>query len=162
MKSVLINPYSQTIETVEIKDGEGLSEYYRLIGCDCVEHVALTDTDGIFIDDKGMLKQEVTHPSDPHDTIPQAYFIMGNGVVIAGIALVVAVDDEGNTVESRISEAYIKHLFEHGGFGWDWLDTPEQAMEAVREQQRAAAEAYRAAGYDVELCGDLAFVATKD
>lgn len=160
MKSVLINPYTQTVATVEIDEqAEGLEQYYRLIGCEYVEHVALTDKDGLFIDEEGMLKTEICNPRNPDECIPQAYFMLGNGVVIAGIALVVAGDDEGNTVESELGEEFFKQLFVGGH--WIWLDSPEQAMNVVAATQRATAAAYEAKGYKVEQLGDFGLFITE-
>lgn len=158
MKSVLINPYTRTVSTVEIDEkAEGLEQYYRLIGCDYIEHFALTDKDGLFINEEGMLMQSVRN--DEGEPVLQAYFMLGDGTVIAGKALVVGGDDEGNTVESELGEEFFSRLF--GGGFWRWLDSPDQAMRALHDKQAAIRAEYEAKGFNVDQAGEFGLIITE-
>lgn len=86
---LLINPYDKTIAPV-YWDGE-LSSLYAILGCSCVAVVSCGRYD-LFVDDEGLFKEE------------QKYFITSDYMQpLAGMALVVGCDNEGNTIPPNIT-----------------------------------------------------------
>lgn len=88
---LLINPFDKTIAPVYF-DGE-LSSLYAMLQCCCVA-VASCGKYDLFVDDEGLLK-----PASE-----QRYFIVeGYPQPLAGMALAVGCDDEGNTIPPDIT-----------------------------------------------------------
>jgi len=99
MKTLLIDPHTRTITEHEY-DASNLEATYKLIGCSMVQPVYCNDEgkpmfsglDGLFVDEEGLLT----------DLSTQAFFII-NGKPIAGRAITVGCDDEGETIEASIT-----------------------------------------------------------
>lgn len=87
---LLINPYDKTIAPI-YWDGE-LSSLYALLGCSCVT-VAPCGHYDLFVDDEGLFKEE------------QKFFMSSDfpHQPLAGMALAVGVDEDGNTVPPDIT-----------------------------------------------------------
>jgi hypothetical protein len=98
MKTLLIDPHTRTITEHEY-DGS-LEAMYKLLNCGLVQPVYRNDRgesmfpgqDCLFVDEEGLLC----------DLSTQAFFII-NGKPIAGRAITVGCDDEGETIEARIT-----------------------------------------------------------
>lgn len=94
MKAIFINAEEQTVEEVEHK-GEDISEIQEMIGCRCFTVVSLgyePDSDGIFIDDEGLLRNEF-----------HAFRFEGYPQPLAGNGLILGCDYEGRSVSPKMS-----------------------------------------------------------
>ena len=106
MRVILIDPFLQLFAETEIK-GE-LSDYYRLIDCDCFTVAAdLPNGDAIYVDDEGLLKG------------PTAFF----GVNLpdyedpfAGCGIVVGTNSEGESVDAKTTLLELADLIAFGPF----------------------------------------------
>lgn len=87
---LLIDPFDKTITPVYY-DGE-LKSLYALLDCDCVT-VAPCGRYDLFVDDDGLVKQD------------QKYFVITDFMhqPLAGKALAVGVDKDGNTVPPNVT-----------------------------------------------------------
>ena len=81
MKAILINPHEETITEVEYSGN--YKEIYDLIGCTTFDCVRIYETQDMYIDDEGLLKNN------------QMYFTM-NDRVYAGKALLLSHDVDGD------------------------------------------------------------------
>lgn len=93
MKLILIDPSTKSVSEVEY-DG-AYKTLAALLGCSLLDSVRLNGVDGdrLFVDDEGLL----TNPN------PFGYFrIAGYPGMLAGKALAVGIDDEGDTVPPRM------------------------------------------------------------
>jgi len=84
MRGILINPFDQTIKEV-VYTGD-YREIYVLTDCQTFDVVRLSDADDMYVDDEGILKDN-------------RYFSW-SGRNFAGKALILAHDDEGDTIET--------------------------------------------------------------
>jgi len=93
MKAFLINPFDRTVKQVEHTGG--LKNMCFLIHCNLVTTVELNDQlDTLWIDDEGLLG----------DLETQAFFTYaGYKQPLAGYGLILGCDDEGASVEPKIS-----------------------------------------------------------
>lgn len=87
---LLINPYDKTITPI-YWDGE-LSSLYAILGCSCVA-VASCGRYDLFVDEEGLFKQD------------QKFFVISDYIFqpLAGMALVVGADVDGNTIPPNIT-----------------------------------------------------------
>ena len=94
MKAYLINAEARTITEVTVGD---YKTYYPLLGCDCFACVGIEDEDTIYVDDNGLLK-------------PQQNFFLYDGYAqpLAGNGLVLGTNDEGESVEPKITLETLK------------------------------------------------------
>lgn len=105
MKTLLIDPHTKTVTEHEY-DGS-LDAMYELIGCGTVEMVAYNDNgtpmfegdDCLFVDEEGLLG----------DLDKQAFFVI-DGKPIAGRAMTIGGDGDGETVESTITMEKLRML----------------------------------------------------
>ena len=89
MSYLLIDPFEKTISPVYY-DGQ-LSSLYAMLKCDLVT-VAPCGSFDLFVDDEGLFKAD------------QRYFLAdGYPQPLAGYALAVAVDNEGNTIPPAVT-----------------------------------------------------------
>ena len=101
IKALLIDPEKETVTEVELEGGSKLlDEMYRVIGCDCVDAVrhglvisGRVKPDDIWVDDEGLLKD-----SKHFWTLP--YYNQW----MAGKALIMAVDDEGDCIDHTFTD----------------------------------------------------------
>ena len=90
-KAILIDPHSQTVQPVEW-NGD-YKHIYELTGCDCYDVARINKHgDGVFVDDEGLFKEE------------QAFFLVsGYPQPLAGKGLILGVDEEGESVEPKVT-----------------------------------------------------------
>jgi hypothetical protein len=85
-RAILIDPFTQTITEVKMVDTK-LQTIYALLECNIITITSLANGIDMVLDDEGLLK----------DSENQAYFKFGIGSQpLAGKALVIATDDEGD------------------------------------------------------------------
>lgn len=57
MKAILIDPYQKTITETEVPDFN-FKELYKLMDCDMIEHVYVSDDSALLCDEEGLFKPE--------------------------------------------------------------------------------------------------------
>ena len=79
MRAIKIDPVAKTITEIELAQdpNKNLKELYKLIGCDLVELVQLTDEIILVVDEEGK-----------HKEIKGGFTFLGWGTVIAGTGIV--------------------------------------------------------------------------
>jgi hypothetical protein len=97
MKAYLINPLDRTITTVDY-DGNYKS-IHKLCDFDTFDVVGLTDDgDTLFVDDEGLIKGPVY----------QFFGIRGYPALLAGKALILGTDEDGNSIEPKHDITFYK------------------------------------------------------
>lgn len=95
MQVIKIDPYNKEVFSLDC-DKVDLEYIYEQVNCECFCIVRIDENNDLILDDNGLLK-------------PNSYFqIDGYGGTLAGYGLVVAHDDEGETVESSYSPQEIQ------------------------------------------------------
>lgn len=84
MRGILINPFDQTIKEVTIVGN--IQDIYLLTDCTIFDVVRLSESDDMYVDDEGLLKDN-------------RYFSW-SGRNFAGKALIMGHDDEGNSIST--------------------------------------------------------------
>ena len=84
MRGILINPFDQTIKKVNILGN--IQDIYLLTECTTFDVVRLSESDDMYVDDEGLLKDN-------------RYFSW-SGRNFAGKALIMGHDDEGNSIST--------------------------------------------------------------
>ena len=84
MRAILLNPFDQTVKEV-VYTGD-FREIYSLIDCGTFDVVRLSESDDLYVDDEGLLKEN-------------RYFSW-SGRNFAGKGLILANDDEGNSMST--------------------------------------------------------------
>jgi hypothetical protein len=105
MHAYLIDPFTRTVTRVERSAKVGtpaeLHEIYGLIGCDCIAAVnpQNAETDIIYVDDEGMLKEE-----------GQQFFFcrLWPQEALAGRGLWIGTTPEGNDASPRCPLEYVR------------------------------------------------------
>ena len=92
MKAILINSFDESVSEVDY-NGD-YKEIYNLIDCDTFDVVPLDDTNDMYVDDEGLLKN------------PNRYFKYGQRT-LAGKGLILAHDDEGESVGTTLNSAEV-------------------------------------------------------
>jgi len=77
MKTILINPFNQTITEVEYSGN--FKEIYKLIDCSTFDCINIDDDNTLFVDDEGLLQEN-------------RYFHWKDYTNLAGKALIIGVD----------------------------------------------------------------------
>lgn len=94
-KGILIDPFKQVITAVEVPDG--LKPIYDALDSDSFDSVRLSETETMYVDDYGLLREK------------QAFFRVGRiQSPYAGRALVLGVDDEGESVDTKLSPEFLQ------------------------------------------------------
>ena len=96
MRGILINPFDETIK--EVKISGNIEDIYLLTECRTFDIVALSDKDDLYVDDEGLLYDN-------------RYFTI-YGKAIAGRGLIMAHDDEGNSISTTLSLQEIEDVVE--------------------------------------------------
>ena len=109
MKMILINPYLQTIDEINWKVEWDYKEIYKLIDCETFAWIDLDSKgNGMYVDDEGLLSLK----RDDNDELEQQFFRVidsyGYEHTIAGSALVLGTDKEGETIGTDLDVEYIK------------------------------------------------------
>lgn len=95
MKAILIDSENRTIK--EVDHPGGIDSIYKYLNCDCFAVITLSEQEGIYVDDEGLL----------HD--PQHFFKFVNyPQPIAGNGLVVGVDSDGEDVGTKLTVEYFE------------------------------------------------------
>lgn len=84
MQGILINPFDQTVKEVNILGN--IQDIYLLTECTIFDVVRLSESDDMYVDDEGLLKDN-------------RYFSW-SGRNFAGKALIMGHDDEGNSIST--------------------------------------------------------------
>lgn len=102
MRAFLIDPGARTLTTVEY-DGD-YTTIYQLLGIDTFDVVRFGDDgDVIYVDDEGLMKG----PTD-------FFLIEGYPQPIAGKGLVLGTDAEGDDIEPKVSEEWLRENLDFG------------------------------------------------
>ena len=96
MKAILIDVKTQEIKEVEHDDT--LQNIYDLIDCRAFDLVRIDDVNSIFVDDEGILKDNLYFEYSVSDRVFQ----------LAGNGLVLGVDDEGNSTSPTLTIENVK------------------------------------------------------
>ena len=92
MKAILIDAVEKTVSEVNYENT--LDQAYRLLRCDLVDVVHVSEGDVMFVDDEGLLTAE-------SDDSP--FILFRNGWTFAGSGLIVGdADDEGETTPCTV------------------------------------------------------------
>jgi len=92
MKAILIDPFDQCVSEVDF-NGD-YKEIHNLLNCTAFDCVRLDETNDMFVDDEGLLKN------------PNRYFKYRKQV-LAGMGLILAHDNEGESVGTTLSSAEV-------------------------------------------------------
>jgi hypothetical protein len=96
MKAILIDSINKEVKEVEI--GKGIDEMYKFLQCECFTVATyLPKEDAIFVDDEGLM-----NGTDVFFTFEGAH------QPFAGNGLIMGCDDEGESVDCKISFAEVK------------------------------------------------------
>lgn len=119
----LINPEARTIAPVEFLGGANhLHDIQKALDCRIITSTSLDDTDGIYCDDEGLLRDDARY----------FFGVRGRAEPIAGRGLVLGVDAEGyDTAPSITLEALRERVFfiqPYAGGLWDrqWATAPHR------------------------------------
>ncbi len=96
MKAILIDVYNKDIKKVEY-DGT-LDFIYFNLACRTFDVVRIDDVNSIFVDDEGILK----------DNLYFEYSASGRVFQLAGSGLVLGVDNEGNSISPTLTVEDVK------------------------------------------------------
>ena len=96
MKAILIDSINKEVKEVEI--GKGIAEMYKFLNCECFTIASyLPKNDAIFVDDEGLM-----NGTDVFFTYEGAH------QPFAGNGLIMGCDDEGESVDCKISFTEVK------------------------------------------------------
>ncbi len=96
MKAILIDSVNKEVKEIEI--GKGIEEMYKFLQCECFTIASYLDKqDAIFVDDEGLM-----NGTDVFFTYEGAH------QPFAGNGLIMGCDDEGESVDCKISFAEAK------------------------------------------------------
>ena len=101
MRAILIDPFTQSIS--EVNYSGNFREIYEHIDAETFDVARISETDTVFVDDEGILKQ-----------IDAAFIIDGYHHPLVGRGLVLGSDAEGETVDCRMT---IEEAMERVTFG---------------------------------------------
>ena len=96
MKAILIDVKTQEIK--EVEHDNTLQNIYDLIDCRAFDLVRIDDVNSIFVDDEGILK----------DNLYFEYSDSGRVFQLAGSGLILGVDDEGNSIPPTLTVEDVK------------------------------------------------------
>jgi len=93
MRGILIDPWTKTVEEVDID--KGLDGIYKATDCTCITApIILENQDTFFLDDEGLFKKNAMWQCDGH---------RGYTFDFVGKALVLGSDREGDSVDAKSS-----------------------------------------------------------
>ena len=94
MKAILIDPFDQSVSEVDY-NGD-YKEIYNLTDCNTFDVVSLDDTNDIYVDDEGLLKNPTRYFRIYSYTTNQL-------VTLAGKGLILGHNDEGETIATTLN-----------------------------------------------------------
>lgn len=99
MRAILIDPTTQTIVEVDY-DNSSYKNIYKLIDAEPFTTLDIKPNESIYLDDEGLLR-------DP----PKPLFAWADyRQPLAGKGLILGFDDEGETVATKVTLAYVKSM----------------------------------------------------
>ena len=102
MKAILINAVNKTVTQVDVTGD--LDSFYAQIGCELIEGVythILQGEDVMYVDEEGLLKED------------QPFFqINGYRQALAGNAIIIGIDEEGDSCDAETPVAVIMDAVE--------------------------------------------------
>ena len=112
LRAILIDPFLRVISEVNVDND--LQSFYDILNIRSLAMVNIDNTNSLYIDDEGLLNNSNS-----------LFKIASYAQPLAGSALVVAHNEEGETVETTLSIDQIRSMVE-------WVDyvTPEEVLEA--------------------------------
>jgi len=138
MKFFIIDPKSRTINDLEIdRDTWDYKQIYKLLGIDnTFEYVWLGESpddgpfeNGLYIDGEGMLKNAF---AGPNDSQTMWYFQIinqgGHEHTIAGPAIVVGTDEEGDTDSTNFTREHIESIVAWVPDGIEYTPAPAKII----------------------------------
>jgi hypothetical protein len=118
MRAILIDPVAETVTTIDLQPG--LAAMYAALGCSCIDLRSVgRDPAGRSVD---LICDDVGRLTDD-----QRCFMIGDGMLIAGRALLVASDNAGNTVGTALPLAHAAEKVTFLPEGTDY-DPPEPVV----------------------------------
>lgn len=106
VKGILVGFNDATVMDVKAESDwtVGIDEMYRLVNCDTLDVVRLTDEIDMWVDDEGLMKS---------DNFLQTFVYEGRKLhqPYAGNVLILAHNDEGDTI--GLTDAQVEHLTKH-------------------------------------------------
>jgi len=96
MKAILIDVITQEVK--EVEHDNTLQNIYGLIDCRVFDVVRIDDVNSIFVDDEGILKDNLYFQYSGSNGIFQ----------LAGNGLILGVDDEGNSISPTLTVEDVK------------------------------------------------------
>ena len=131
MKAYLINPTTKTIEQIDYSGD--YHDIYKLCNFEIFTLVTMTgDGDGVFVDDEGLLKEGQDFFYVTHENGDLSQYVM-----LAGCGLVLGCDDQGESVEPKMSIDDLRSRIH-------WANP----MEAETERERLLTEYPKVIGFD--------------
>ena len=112
LRAILIDPFLRVISEVNVDND--LQSFYDILNIRSLAIVNIDNTNSLYIDDEGLLKD--------HNSL---FEIASYTVPLAGRALVVAHNEEGETIETTLNIDQIRAMV-----GWVDDQTPEEVLEA--------------------------------
>lgn len=106
MQGILIDPKAHTVTLNDEYDGD-FKTIYRIIGADLFDCVRIDDSETIYVDDEGLLNGKAA--SDGF-----FYVIGDNPVAIAGRGLILATDDEGDSIATTLTVEKVNAMVRFG------------------------------------------------
>lgn len=95
IKGILIDSVNREVKNIEVEQGS-LDDIYKALGCDCFDIVRLPNREGIYVDDEGLLKDKIEHA------------FTFDGKFLAGNGLILACDDEGESISTKFTVEYVR------------------------------------------------------
>ena len=112
LRAILIDPFLRVISEVNVNND--LQSFYDILDIKTLAIVNIDNTNSLYIDDEGLLKD--------HNSL---FEIASYAVPLAGRALVVAHNEEGETIETTLDIDQIRSMV-----GWVDDQTPEEVLKA--------------------------------
>ena len=112
LRAILIDPLLRVISEVNVDND--LQSFYDILNIRSLAMVNIDNTNSLYIDDEGLLNNSNS-----------LFKIASYAVPLAGRALVVAHNEEGETVETTLDIDQIRSMV-----GWVDDQTPEEVLEA--------------------------------
>ena len=95
IRGIQIDAEKRTVKEVRV-----IGDYkaiYPFINCDCFTVVGISDTEGIYVDDEGLLKE------------PKHFFMyQGYPEPLAGNGLILGTNDEGDSVDTQLTVEFVR------------------------------------------------------
>ena len=112
LRAILIDPFLRVISEVNVDND--LQSFYDILNIRTLAMVNIDNTNSLYIDDNGLLNNDNS-----------LFEIASYAQPLAGRALVVAHNEEGETIETTLNIDQIRAMV-----GWVDDQTPEEVLEA--------------------------------